>query len=120
MIVYNRMSTTSRSASSRAFGVGRTLNPMMMAVEVLERHARGALNVFFTLALLSQGGDLPRFFLVGHHLEEIARLGHPGEADDLYRRRRTGVLDLLPAVVEEGANPPVVHADDEGVAAAHR
>ena len=47
-------------------------------------------------------GDGPRHLLAGNHLEDIARSWHVGQAGDDGRRRRSGVLHLAAAVIEQG------------------
>src|SRR3984893_1217291 len=62
----------------------------------------------------------PRDLLAGHHLENIARGWHVGKPGDHRRRRRTGFLYLLAAIVEQRPDLAEAVSNHEVVADAQR
>ena len=91
-----------------------------LAIEVFERHLRGLQQT--RLAVLGEPmiGDLPRRRLVGDDDERAAGLRHRRQTEDLDRRRRIGRRDLVPLVVDHGADAPGVRAADERIARMQR
>ena len=61
-------------------------------------------------------GDLARALLAVDHGQKVAGLGHSVQAQDLDRSGGAGLLDRLPAIVQQGAGPAPVGAGDDEVA----
>ena len=87
-----------------------------LRLQRLEREtaALGAERAVLRL-LLAERGDLSRLGGFGH-LEHVARLRQPGQAEHFHRRRRPRRLRRPPAVVDERADAADDRAGDEGVA----
>ena len=91
-----------------------------LAVEVLERRAAAALAAL--------GGELGAAgldggaggLLVGDDAQDVAGLGHLGQAEDQRRGRRAGLLDPLAVLVLERAHAAERLADDDDVADVER
>ena len=69
---------------------------------------------------LAEGGDLACPALVGQHHELVAGLRHLGQALDLDRDRRAGLVDRLAVFVEHRAHAAVAGAGEHDVAALQR
>src|SRR5690606_10591367 len=61
-------------------------------------------------------GDLAREALVGDHDEVVAGIRHAGQAEQLDRDRRAGLLDLAAGLVEQRPHAAELHAADQEVA----
>ena len=61
-------------------------------------------------------GDLARPLLVLDHGQQIARLRHPVQAQDLDRHRRAGLSTGCAAIVEQRAHTAPLRAGDDDVA----
>ena len=61
-------------------------------------------------------GHLARLLIVLHRDEDVARLRHAAETEDLHGRRRSGRVDPAALVVDHRPDPPVLRAAHEGVA----
>ena len=86
-----------------------------LAVEVLERRAAAALAALGgDLGLARLDGGAGRL-LVGDDAQDVARLGHLGQAEDQGRRRGAGLLDPLAVLVLERADAAERLADDDDV-----
>ena len=86
--------------------------------EVVERDLL-ALDEVVALALDASLGDGAGLLLLEHG-EDVASFRHVVEAEDLNRYGRAGLLDVLAAVVDHGADLAVRRAADDGVADAQR
>ena len=71
----------------------------------------------FILALL---GHAAGEAVVVHGGDDVARLGHVVEADDLHRVGGQRLLDALAAVVDHGAHAAIGRTGDDGIAHAQR
>ena len=69
---------------------------------------------------LAEGRDLARTALVGQHHELVAGLRHFGQALDLDRDRRAGLVDRLAVLVEHRAHAAEARAGQHDVAALQR
>jgi len=100
---------------------GGGLTPLDLLEDVLQAHARtddraGSGEAGVAVALLPRLGDQARRLVVGGDSEVLARVRHAREAEHLHRRRGQCLLDLVAAVVEQGAHAAPRGAGDDRVA----
>src|SRR3954468_14379977 len=93
------------------------LLPLLEALEQrLEGRATTALRKSSgPLACLPLLGDLPGRAVLGDDKEVVAGTGNAGESEHLHGLRRTGLGDVLAALVEHGAHTTVSVAGDDRV-----
>ena len=84
--------------------------------DVLERGTLRGGKLLLALGFEALLGENLRFALALHDEEFIAGVGEAGEAEDLDRSGRRGLLDLLALVVDEGLYLAAVISADEGLA----
>ncbi len=84
--------------------------------ELLERDLRRRRDEALGHLALAALGDLLRLLRVLHGVHAVARVGDLVEAEDLHRRRRAGLVDLLAVLVRHRADLAEPGAGEDEVA----